>query len=300
MPAFGRSFRVDGVFAVYKPKGFTSFDVIAKLRGILKQRRLGHSGTLDPMATGVLAVFAGHATKAVDLVPDELKVYSARVRLGIKTDTGDITGTVVEKSGARPSGDELRRAAAAFVGVSEQTPPMYSAVKVGGVRLYAAARAGLEVERPARRIEIYDVGISEVSDEGFRMDVRCKKGVYIRTLAEDIAAACGALATLEELRRDYSSGFSLSDCHTLDEIALAAEKGEAEKLMLPVDAVFKAYPALTLGERDGKRFLNGMTLGPEAAMGESGPVRVYRNGAFLGLGRADGGGLKKTVQFYWD
>ncbi len=291
---------MDGVFAVCKPQGFTSFDVIAKLRGIMGQRRLGHSGTLDPMATGVLVVFAGRATKAVDLVPDDRKAYRARVRLGERTDTGDVTGRVVERGGARPTREQLERAAASFLGRTMQTPPMYSAVKVNGQRLYRAARAGLTVERPARMIEIDGIEISDVGRDGFCMEIRCKKGVYIRTLAEDIAERCRALATLEGLERTYSGGFSIDDCRTLEEIERAAAAGRLCDLVLPVDTVFKGYAALRLSDADTKRFLNGATLARETASGEGGPLRVYCGDAFLGLGAVTEGGFKKTVQFYWE
>ena len=291
---------MDGIIAVYKPEGFTSFDVIAKLRGIMGQRRLGHNGTLDPMATGVLVVFAGAATKAIDLVPDNTKSYRAAVRLGVRTDTGDITGTVVETSGVRPSLEQLRAAAERFVGVSLQTPPMYSAVKVNGKKLYDLARKGQVIERAPREIVIDIIDIPELTADGFIMDVYCRKGVYIRALAEDIAGALGACATLSALERTSSGGFKIGDCRTLDEIESAQESGTLESMLLPVDRVFATYPALELAPKETHLFMNGVALEQNRVKAPAGTSRVYANGVFLALGECKDSMFKKTAQFYWE
>ncbi|MEG2083411.1 MAG: tRNA pseudouridine(55) synthase TruB, partial [Oscillospiraceae bacterium] len=198
---------MNGIIIVDKPAGYTSFDVIAKLRGILGERRLGHGGTLDPMATGVLPVFAGNATKAVDFLPDETKRYTATVRLGILTDTGDITGTITEKSDKNCTLQELECALCSFVGAQKQVPPMYSAIKKDGKRLYELARKGKTVEREPRNIEITELRLVDFDESvrEFAIDVLCSKGTYIRTLAEDIAASMGLVAALCALRRTMSA-----------------------------------------------------------------------------------------------
>ena len=193
---------MQGILIVDKPMEWTSFDVIAKLRGILGTRKLGHSGTLDPMATGVLPVFCGGASKAVDLQLDHTKTYCARLRLGMQTDTGDITGTVLETAPVTAGEKELLAVLPRFLGPQMQTPPMYSAVKINGQPLYKLAREGVTVERKARPIEILDIryGGSPVENE-YVLTVRCSKGTYIRTLLEDIAAAMGQKGTMSALRR---------------------------------------------------------------------------------------------------
>ncbi len=214
---------MNGIIVLDKPQGFTSFDAVAKLRVILHTKKIGHGGTLDPMATGVLPIFVGNATRAVDLVPDSPKCYTATARLGILTDTGDITGTVTRCSDYIPSLDELTAACAKFIGKIEQIPPMYSAIKVGGRKLYDIARSGKTVERQPRSIEIHSLYINDynIENKEFSFTVSCSKGTYVRTLSEDIASACSSLATLTSLRRTESGGFTLSDCMSFNEIEKA-------------------------------------------------------------------------------
>ena len=293
---------MDGVFAVNKPEGFTSFDVIAKLRGILGQRRLGHSGTLDPMATGVLVVFAGTATKAVDLCPDDTKSYTARVQLGVSTDSGDRTGEVTARSDVRPTLAELNTAASRFIGEIQQIPPMVSAVKVNGQRLYDLARAGKTVERKPRTIYIDNIEIEDYDGDAFTMHVDCRRGTYIRTLAEDIAAACGTCGHLAALTRTASGGFTLDDCCTLEQLQAAKGSDALASFVRPVDQVFRSLPSVTLSDRPARLFLNGMTLDPARlglSLAPGDTVRVYEGDVFLGLGRQGDAGFKKTVQFHW-
>ncbi|MEG2939153.1 MAG: tRNA pseudouridine(55) synthase TruB, partial [Oscillospiraceae bacterium] len=182
---------MNGILIVDKPGGFTSFDVIAKLRGVLNERRIGHGGTLDPMATGVLPVFVGIATRAADLLPNEKKRYTATVRMGIRTDTADITGSIIEQNDCVATREQLESATRSLTGAISQIPPMYSAIQVDGKRLYDLARQGKTVERQARKIEIYKIEILDFNEfkREFTIDVICSKGTYIRTLAEDIASA---------------------------------------------------------------------------------------------------------------
>ena len=217
---------MQGILIVDKPTGWTSFDVIAKLRGILGTRKLGHSGTLDPMATGVLPVFCGGASKAVDLQLDHTKAYRAALKLGARTDTGDVTGTVLETAPVTAGEAELLAVLPQFVGPQMQTPPMYSAVKINGQPLYKMARQGIEVERKARPIEIFSIeyGGSPAKDE-YVLTVRCSKGTYIRTLLEDIAAAMGQKGTMSALRRVSSGVYGEADAHTLEEIQAAKDAG---------------------------------------------------------------------------
>ena len=230
---------MQGILIVDKPMEWTSFDVIAKLRGILGTRKLGHSGTLDPMATGVLPVFCGGASKAVDLQLNHDKAYRATLRLGVRTDTGDSTGTVLETAPVTAGEKELLAVLPQFIGPQMQVPPMYSAVKINGQPLYKLAREGVTVERKARPIEIYGIeyGGSPAENE-YALTVRCSKGTYIRTLLEEIAAAMGQKGTMSALRRTSAGVYTETDAHTLEEILTAKEQGmpAVEALMLPVRA----------------------------------------------------------------
>ena len=210
---------MQGILIVDKPTDWTSFDVIAKLRGILGTRKLGHSGTLDPMATGVLPVFCGGASKAVDLQLDHTKAYRAVLRLGARTDTGDSTGTVLETAPVTAGEKELLDVLPQFIGPQMQTPPMYSAVKINGQPLYKMARQGIEVERKARPIEILHIEYEgSPAENEYTLTVRCSKGTYIRVLLEDIAAAMGQKGTMSALRRVAAGVYSEADAHTLEEI----------------------------------------------------------------------------------
>ena len=217
---------MQGILIVDKPMDWTSFDVVAKLRGVLGTRKLGHSGTLDPMATGVLPVFCGGASKAVDLQLNHDKTYRATLRLGARTDTGDSTGTVLETAPVTAGEKELLAVLPQFVGPQMQVPPMYSAVKINGQPLYKLAREGVTVERKARPIEIYGIEYGGSPEENeYVLTVRCSKGTYIRTLLEDIAAAMGQKGTMSALRRTAAGLYTEADAHTLEEILAAKEQG---------------------------------------------------------------------------
>ena len=290
---------MQGILVADKPAGWTSFDVVAKLRRVLGTRKLGHSGTLDPMATGVLPVFYGGASKAVDLQLDHDKTYRAVLRLGCRTDTGDITGTVLESAPVTAGEAELIAALPRFVGPQMQTPPMYSAVKVNGQPLYKAARQGLTVERKARPIEVYGIeyGGSPAAGE-YVLTVRCSKGTYIRTLLEDIAASIGQLGAMSGLRRTRAGLFTEADAHSMEEIVAAGEKGPdaLAALLLPVERVFEPLPLLQVDGPTAARLYNGCPTSRYPAA--EGRYRVRDEaGQFLGLAKVAGGALRVEKLF---
>lgn len=281
---------MNGIIVINKPRDFTSFDVVAKSRGILKTRKIGHGGTLDPLATGVLPLFLGCATKAVDLAPCDQKRYTATVRTGITTDSGDITGSVTERFDA-PSVSSIERAVKSFLGSITQTVPMYSAVQINGRRLYDIARTGAVVERPKRDIVIEAIELLDCASDRFVIDVRCSKGTYIRTLAEDICRAAGSGGTIEALCRTESGGFTLDDCIELSELKAAAESGNLP--LLPVERVFSGLPKIELDARRCRLFLNGVRLEVNF---KDGVYAVY-SGGFLAVASVEGGVIIKKAAF---
>ena len=287
------------ILPVDKPAGWTSFDVLAKLRGALGTRKLGHSGTLDPMATGVLAVFIGSATAAADRQTDHDKTYEATLRLGVRTDTGDITGTVLETAPVTIGESELRAVLPRFIGEQMQLPPMYSAVKINGQPLYKAARKGQTVERTPRPITVYGIDyLGSPAPQEFTLRVSCSKGTYIRVLAEDIGAALGVPAALSALRRTRAGVFGIEQCHTLPEILAAAENGTLRDngWLLPVETVFAPLPALTVDDFVKTHLMNGCPTSHYPA--QEGRYRVYdQNGLFLGLAGVNGGVLRVEKLF---
>lgn len=255
---------LDGIINVYKEAGFTSHDVVAKLRGILKQKKIGHTGTLDPEATGVLPVCCGKATKVCELLTDKDKSYRAVCRLGVETDTQDMTGTVLNECDTDMITEEqIKECVSSFVGETEQIPPMYSALKINGKKLYELAREGKTVERKPRKITISDIDIVDINLEEkiFTMDVTCSKGTYIRTLCHDIGEKLGICATMEKLVRTRVSVFKIEDALTLNDIEiLSKEKPEIfREKVYSVDSLFDYSKVNVAG--DGIRYLqNGNTL----------------------------------------
>ena len=281
---------MQGILIVDKPTDWTSFDVIAKLRGILGTRKLGHSGTLDPMATGVLPVFCGGASKAVDLQLDHTKAYRAVLKLGARTDTGDVTGTVLETAPVTAGEKELLEVLPQFVGSQMQTPPMYSAVKINGQPLYKMARQGIEIFS-------LEYGGSPAENE-YELTVRCSKGTYIRVLLEEIAAAMGQKGSMSALRRVAAGVYTEADAHTLEEIQAAKNEGPAalEALMLPVESVFGSLPLLTVAPKVEQHLYNGCPTSRYPAA--DGRYRVRNEaGQFLGLANIVGGVLKVEKLF---
>ena len=232
---------MNGILCVDKPAGFTSFDVIAKLRGVTGVRKIGHTGTLDPMATGVLPLLFGRATKACDLLPDETKRYEAGFRFGTETDTQDVTGTVLSTDETPVTEAALSAVLPSLRGAIEQIPPMYSAVRVGGRRLYDLARQGKEVERKPRVVTVFELNLLSY-DPGNRegtLEISCSKGTYVRTLIHEIGARLGTGGVMTSLRRTASAGFTLAQCLTLEEVERLSAAGELEQRLLPVETVFR-------------------------------------------------------------
>lgn len=285
-----------GILLVDKPQGFTSHDVIAKLRGILRERRLGHAGTLDPMATGLLVVFAGRATRAVQFAEAHEKRYIAAFRAGITTDTQDITGTVLEKSGRVFTEEELCKLIPEFTGEIEQIPPMYSAIKQDGKKLYELARKGVAVERGSRRITVYSMEYLGRENDDFFLDIRCSKGTYIRTLCHDIGQRLGTGAALSVLRRTASGIFSLEDSHSIGEIAEYVEQGRERELFLPVDTLFADCPEFKANELQRAKCLCGNPFNADVPDGN---YRVYDpQGSFLMLGEMNDGVMRTVKSFF--
>ena len=283
---------IHGVLNIHKEKGYTSHDVVAKLRGIVGQKKIGHTGTLDPDATGVLPVCLGKATKLCDMLTDKNKTYETVMLLGVATDTQDISGQVIEEQSTEHLEVEtVIKTIQSFVGEYMQVPPMYSALKVNGKKLYELAREGIEVERKARPVTIIDIQILEMDLPRVRMRVSCSKGTYIRTLCHDIGAQLGCGACMEQLIRTKVSCFELKDSLTLSEIQTRKEKGELESILTPIDALFSEYEKTYLKAEFESLVYNGNTFLPKhmdcyVKLEDGKRVRVYnREGQFIAIYR---------------
>ncbi len=248
---------MNGIINVYKEAGFTSFDVVAKLRGILKQKKIGHTGTLDPDAVGVLPVCLGSATKLCDMLTDKKKEYIAEFVLGKVTDTQDISGNVLEIKEVTCTEEEVKAAILSFIGTYEQLPPMYSAIKVDGKRLYELARQGKEVERKTRPVTLFEIEILEMNLPHVSVRVLCSKGTYIRTLCHDIGMRLNCGAVMTSLKRTASGQFTLDSAHTLAEIEVLRDSGKLDSAIIPVDAVFMDLPAIIVSGELEQKILNG-------------------------------------------
>lgn len=284
---------MNGVVVINKEQDFTSFDVVAVVRKTLHTKKVGHCGTLDPNATGVLPVLVGNATKAQDIIPDHDKAYTASFKLGVKTDTLDVWGEVLEEKVSAVTFDRLKSACEKFTGEIMQTPPMYSAVQKDGVRLYELARQGIEIEREPRKITVYSLELldfDEKTQEG-SINVSCSKGTYIRQLIADIAESVGTVGMMTSLVRTKACGFTLDDAIALDELKAYAEDGTIESKLLSTQSLFVRYRELKVSDKQATRFYNGNPLDINRtalrdmnyADGEI--FRVFdANGDFLGLG----------------
>ena len=278
----------NGILNVYKEQGYTSHDVVAKLRGILKQKKIGHTGTLDPAAEGVLPVCLGKATKVCELLTDKDKTYQAVLHLGVVTDTQDMTGEILEQKDAAVSETEVREAILGFVGEYAQVPPMYSALKVNGKKLYELAREGKVVERKARPVTFHNIEVLWMELPKVKIRVQCSKGTYIRTLCNDIGEKLGCGGCMEELLRTRVERFGLTDAVKLDEVQKVMEEGNIESLILPVDRMFDQYPAAKTTPQGDLLVHNGNRIFPELLQEElrvdGGYVRVYDSReTFIGL-----------------
>ena len=272
---------LNGIVVINKEKGYTSHDVVNVVRKTLGTRKVGHTGTLDPNATGVLPVCVGRSTKACDMLTFSDKEYVASVKLGITTDTYDIWGTVQSEREANVSLDELKAAIEQFTGEIEQLPPMYSAIKQNGKKLYELAREGIEVERKKRKITIYECELLEFNDDTFKIRVYCSKGTYIRSLCHDIGEYLGCGATMTDLVRTRSSVFEIENALTLDELKEKVAKEGSQSVLSCVDRVFKEYPELRVTEIVKQRLLSGALSRVTA---KEGTYRAYSpNGEFVGV-----------------
>lgn len=295
---------MNGVILIHKEKDFTSFDVVAVVRKLTGQKKVGHTGTLDPNATGVLPVLLGTATKAQDIIPCHDKRYRADFRFGIATDTLDIWGKVMEQQPSDITQEQIEGALGSLRGEIEQLPPMYSAVSVGGKRLYQYAREGKEVERRPRKVTVYSLEL--ISFDGAAqsgtLDIYCSNGTYIRTLIDDLAHALGTVGVMTDLVRYEACGYPLDDCMTLDELRQRIDSGDASFLH-SVESIFMTYDEVVVSDKQAHRFVNGNPLDivRTPLRDYAGDKKIYRvkdrQGAFLSLGIIDGDSLKLYKHF---
>lgn len=282
-----------GILIVDKPSGWTSQDVVSKLRGVFHEKRIGHGGTLDPMATGVLPVFVGRATRAVEFFEHAEKTYIADLLLGTTTDTQDTTGAVVSERPVEVTATQLEAALSAFRGVQQQLPPMYSAVKIGGKKLYEIARRGKEVERTPREITLYALELLDFSGKTARLRIHCSKGTYVRTLCHDIGAALGCGGCMAALRRVQAGAYTEAEAIPLEKIVADSCP---EALLRPIDSLFADLPGLTLTPAQEKCCRNGAAFTSTQAPGR---YCVYaRDGAFLALSEISDGTLRTVKSFF--
>ena len=275
-----------GIIPLKKGENITSFFAVNKVRRIIGEKKCGHTGTLDPNATGVLPIAVGGATRFIELLPTHKKAYKATFKTGFCTDTLDIWGAVTETFDKEVSFEEIKKATAEFKGEIMQLPPMYSAIKRDGVRLYELARQGIEVERTPRKCEIYELAVEEAENGEYSLYCECSAGTYIRTLINDIGEKLGCGATMTSLCRTFACGIEISECFTLEELNELKEKGEIEKAIIPLEKLLLEYPEIHITDNQAKRFSNGGSLMRERVrnLKKNGIYRVYGNGEFLGLG----------------
>ncbi|MCT4598753.1 MAG: tRNA pseudouridine(55) synthase TruB [Vallitalea sp.] len=280
---------MDGIINIYKEKGYTSFDVVAILRKKLKIKKVGHTGTLDPEAEGVLPVCIGKATKVADYITDTTKIYSATMTLGIETDTQDHTGSIINSNEVTSSIKEIQEAIQSFIGDYEQIPPMYSALKVNGKRLYELAREGKTIERKARKIVIYNIDIINIDNNNVDMIIECSKGTYIRTLCADIGTKLGCGAHMSKLLRTKSSLFQLDSSIKLEEVDNYIENNTLDEIIMPIDMVFTTYDKIIIHESYNKFLYNGNKLDSDFIKGNTkitinDSYRIYdENNKFIGI-----------------
>ena len=283
----------NGIIIIDKPAGWTSMDVCGKLRGILKTKKVGHAGTLDPMATGVLPVFVGRATRSVEFFEHAEKTYETVLRLGLTTDTEDITGTVLTEMPVSVIDEQIEAALAAFQGQIMQIPPMYSALKVNGQKLCDLARKGKTVERQPRPITIHELTLLERTENTLRLRVRCSKGTYIRTLCKDIGEQLGCGGCMESLRRVSAGEYTIDEAVPLQELL---DTDQPEKYLRDVDTMFRNYPAVALTANQEKRCRNGNPFSVKLAEGS---YRAYsQTGEFLMLAKVEDGIMVTVKSFF--
>ena len=288
----------NGILIIDKPTDWTSHDVVAKLRGILHEKRIGHAGTLDPMATGVLPVFVGRATRAVEFAAEREKEYLAGLRLGQVTDTQDVTGSTLSTAPVSVTREDVEKILAQFRGDIRQIPPMYSAIKKEGKKLYELARRGQEVERQPRPITIYGLELlDQLSPTDYTLRVKCSKGTYVRTLCHDLGSALGCGGCMSSLRRTRAGSFTLSQAVTMQQVLDFAAEHDPQELLMPVDAVFSVHPPLIVTLGQAAKLKNGAQV--RDWQFKPGTYRVFaEDGEFLLLGRVENGLLTTIKSFF--
>lgn len=297
---------INGIINIYKEAGFTSHDVVAKMRGILKQKKIGHTGTLDPDAVGVLPVCLGNGTKLCDMLTDKSKVYKARMRLGLETDTQDISGTVLAEYPVEVTEDEVEKAVMSFLGKYEQIPPMYSALKVDGKKLYELAREGKTVERKAREVQIFSISDIRISLPEVEFSVECSKGTYIRTLCYDIGKKLSCGATMTHLERTRVGQFKSEDAITLGQLEELQKEGKVDNYVVGVETMFEQYERVTVPGNWQKLIDNGnpvyrRQLMEKRFINDGEMLRVYsEDGRFYGIYdyHAKGDVIKPVKMFF--
>ena len=279
---------INGIINIYKEKGYTSHDVVGKLRGILKQKKIGHTGTLDPDAIGVLPVCLGSGTKLCDLLTDKDKTYEAVLKLGVVTDTQDMTGKVLKEQKVTASIEEIKKAVLSFIGEYDQIPPMFSAIKVNGKKLYELAREGIEIERKARTVTIHDIDIVDMKNDEARMVVSCHKGTYIRTLCHDIGEKLGCGGCMKSLIRTKSGDFTIEDSLKLSQVKELLDAKQLDSYIIKIEDMFLEYTKVIVAKEYSKFIYNGNKINSD--MLENAPhdmtkkVRVYDyENHFIGL-----------------
>ncbi len=288
---------MNGIIIIDKPEGKTSHDMVYEVRRLTGIKKVGHTGTLDPLATGVLPICVGKATKAADMLTASEKKYRAEMLLGTVTDTGDITGTVTATCEVNVTEEQIRASIVGFVGEIEQIPPMYSAIKQNGVKLYELARRGIETERKPRKVTIHSIDIISIDDARVTMDVHCSKGTYIRTLCEDIGGALGTGACMSALRRTMSGGFTIEQAHTVEALRQMRDMGKIEDALIAIDSVF-GYDKVVLNEFLTAKAKNGVAI-RRTGLSEGALYRVYAaSGEFIAVSRYTDGALKLEKAFW--
>ena len=295
-----------GIINVYKEAGYTSFDVVAKLRGILHIKKIGHTGTLDPDAVGVLPICIGKATKVCDMLTNTDKTYVATLLMGVSTDTYDTSGTVLDEKEVNVTPEMVENTIKSFIGEQEQIPPMYSAIKVNGKKLYELAREGKVIERKARRINIYNIEIIDINLPRVKMRIDCSKGTYIRSLCNDIGEKLGCHGCMENLVRERVGNFSIDNTIIIEEIQSLMNENRVEEVVLPIDSVFSSYPKIKVKAESQKACLNGAKLKfsdlVDGCYNENSQHKYYRlyleNGEFVGIYQKKQNNLVIEKMFY--
>lgn len=288
---------MNGIIVIDKPEGKTSHDMVYAMRRATGIKKIGHTGTLDPLATGVLPLCIGSATKAADMLTMSDKRYTAELVLGKTTDTQDVTGTVLTECEVNLTNEEIENAVKSFIGEIEQIPPMYSAIKQNGKKLYELARKGIEVERKPRKVKIHEINILGIGGANVKIDVLCSKGTYIRTLCEDIGRKLGTGAYMNTLRRTQAGVFTIENSYTLEEIYKMAEEETLSSAVIPTDRMFPEYPQITLNEKQTKSITNGIRMTYKGQ--ENQCYRLYdESGKFLCISKCVDGRLVLQKSFW--